>query len=284
MESPLPALKKFIIGALIGIVATMPGVSGAVLAVCFGIYERLIADIADLVHKIREDFGFLMTVGLGIVFGIILVSLGLDFILENYRVASMMLFLGLIAGQLPMLWKLTEPKARPSTMNVLALVIGVIVMCVFLILGASDDRVMSHDLTSCLYMILIGVIFSVSHLAPGISGSTVLLAMGLLAPLTHAIATFDAIHLAPLLVGALVGLFGFAKVVHYALTKHKRSTYLMIFGLTAGSVLIIMKEAAAAYSGTADIASGAVALAAGVLISIWFSKLGKETSKEFSVR
>ncbi|MDR2699183.1 MAG: DUF368 domain-containing protein [Candidatus Methanoplasma sp.] len=284
MEPPLPALKKFIVGTLIGIVATMPGVSGAVLAVCFGIYERIIADIADLAHKFREDFGFLMTVGLGIIFGIIVVSLGLDFILENYRVASMMLFLGLIGGQLPMLWKFTEPKARPSATNMLALIIGVIIMCFFLILGASDDRVLSHDLSSCLYMILIGMIFSVSHLAPGISGSTVLLAMGLLAPLTHAIATLDVIQLIPLLTGALAGLFGFAKVVHYAITRHRRSTYMLIFGLTAGSILVIMKEAAAAYSGTADIALGAVALGAGILISIWFSKLGRETSKEFSIQ
>jgi putative membrane protein len=282
MEPSASILKKFSIGTLIGIVSTMPGVSGAVLAVCFGIYERLIADIADFVHKIREDFGFLMTVGLGIAFGIVIVSLGLDFILENYEVASMMLFTGLILGQLPELWKHTEPEIKLSKLNVLSFIVGLIIMGFFLILGASEDVVLSHNLTSCLYMILIGVIFSVSHLAPGISGSTVLLAMGLLAPLTHTIATFDIFLMVPLLIGVFAGLFSFAKVIHYALKNYRKSTYMMIFGLTVGSIFVIMKEAVIAYSGVEDLALGAVAFVAGILVSIWFSRLGRNTSEEFA--
>lgn len=284
MTSLLPALKKFSIGALIGIVSTVPGVSGAVLAVCFGVYERLVADIADIAHKIREDFRFLMTLGLGIAFGIVIISMGLDYVMENYAVASMMLFTGMIFGQLPELWKFTEPEIRPSKTNILAFAVGVAVMCLFLILfflEASEDVALTHDMTSCLYMLLIGAIFSISHLAPGISGATVLLAMGLYTPLLHTIATFDLL-IAPLLIGVFIGLIGFARVVHYALTRYRRSTYMMILGLTVGSVFVIVKEAVTAYSGTADILLGAAALAAGVLISIWFSRLGKGAAEEFS--
>jgi putative membrane protein len=286
MGSRLSVLKKFLIGALIGIVSTVPGVSGAVLAVCFGIYERIVADIADITHKIREDFRFLLTIGLGLAFGIVITSIGLDYFIENYAVASMMLFTGMILGQLPELWRFTEPEIKASKTNISAFFVGFAVMCLFLIsfliIGESEDLVLTHDLTSCFYMLLIGVIFAVSHLAPGISGATVLLAMGLYAALLSAIATFDLVLMVPLLIGIFVGLIGFAKVVHHALRNYRKSTYMLILGLTAGSVLLIVKEAVVAYSGTADIVSGAAALVAGIIISIAFSRLGREASKEFS--
>ncbi|MDR0509128.1 MAG: DUF368 domain-containing protein [Candidatus Methanoplasma sp.] len=283
MESPRSGLKKFFIGTLIGIVSTVPGVSGAVLAVCFGIYERVVADIADIVHKIRDDFWFLATIGLGIAFGIIMISFGLDYVIDNYRVASMLLFLGLILGQLPELWKFTEPAIKISAADIAAFAVGIVIMSFFLVLGASEEKVLSHDLMSCLYMVLIGVIFSVSHLAPGISGSTVLLAMGLLAPLMSTIAEFD-ILIIPLLVGVFIGLIGFAKIVHYALTNYRKSTYMMILGLTVGSIFVIIKESVTPYPEAADVLLGIVALFAGILISLWFSRIGRKASKEFSVK
>jgi putative membrane protein len=283
MESKRSDLKRFLIGTLIGIVSVVPGVSGAILAVCFGVYERLIADLAYLRRKIREDFRFLMAIGLGLVFGIVLASMGLDFILENYLLASMMLFTGLILGQLPELWKLTEPDTGFSKPNIAAFVVGVAVMCVFLVLGASEEKDLSgHDVSAILYMVIIGIIYAVSHLAPGISGSTVLLAIGLLAPLTHTIATLDFVLLVPLVIGTLIGLITFAKAVHYAIVHHRKSTYMMIFGLMIGSFLVIIKEAVDAYAGTADLVLGVIALAAGILLSIWFSSLGKKTKEEFS--
>ncbi|MCL1810982.1 MAG: DUF368 domain-containing protein [Methanomassiliicoccaceae archaeon] len=289
MESPRSVLKKFSIGTMIGIVSMIPGVSAAVLAVCFGIYERLIADIADITHKIREDFVFLMTIGFGILFGIILIAKVLNFMIDDtgpYYVASMMLFMGLILGQLPVLRDLTEPAVKPSAANIAAFVMGVVIMCFFLFLGASEERVLSHDTVSFLYMILIGVIFSMSHLAPGISGSTVLLSIGLLAPLTSVLSlgSTDYVLLVFLLIGILIGLIGFAKIVHYALVKYRRSTYFMIFGLTVGSLLVILKEAVVSDPGTADILLGMAALAAGVVVSLWFSRLGKRTSEEFIIK
>lgn len=282
MESPRSALKKFLIGTVVGIVSTVPGVSGAVLAVCFGIYERLVADIADISHKIKEDFRFLMIVGLGIALGIVVSFKGLDWILENYLVASMMLFTGMILGQLPELWKHTEPEIKPSKTNILAFVIGIAVMCLFLALAMieSEEAVLTHDVVSCIYMLIIGVIFAMSHLAPGISGATVLLAIGLYPPLIEAISSFDAVLMAPFVIGVFVGLIGFAKIVHHAITKYRKSTYMAILGLTIGSIFMIIWEAVSAEPGIADIALGAVALVAGVLISLLFSRIGKKASAQ----
>lgn len=283
MESVASAAKKFIIGTLIGIASTVPGVSGAIIAVCFGVYERLIADLADLFHKIKEDLAFIVLIGGGILFGMVAIAFGLDFIMDNYVVAAMLLFLGLIGGQLPELWNLTEPSVKISKTNAAAFIIGLAITICLLFLGTSEDKVLTHDLVSYGYMFLVGILFSVSKLAPGISGSTVLLALGLFAPLMHIVTTFDLLLLIPAGLGLVVGLLGFAKVVNYALTKYRKSTYLMIFGLTIGSMFIIFKEAAIEYVGIEDLLLGAVALVVGILLSMWFTRLGKKTSKEFAL-
>ena len=284
MESALSSAKKFFIGMLVGIVSTVPGVSGAVLAVVFGIYERLVEDIANIRHKIREDFAFLMVVGVGLVIGVIISFKGLDWILENYLIASMMLFTGMILGQLPELWKFTLPETKPSRTNILAFIIGIAIMIMFLVIAMyeSEEIVLEHDITSVVFIIIIGIIFSISHLAPGISGATVLLAMGLYPALIHTISGFDVFLLIPLLIGILIGLIGFAKVVHFALTRYRKTTYMLIFGLTIGSLLVIGREVVIAEPGLTDIALGVAALVAGILISIWFSRLGRKTSKENS--
>jgi len=284
MESPVSALKKFLIGALLGIISFVPGVSGVVLAVVFGVYERIVEDIADIFHKIREDFTFLLVIGLGLLFGMVVASFGLKYIIDNYTIPSMMLFLGMILGQLPHLWKYTIPEVKSSKTDIAALVIGVIIMCLFLVFSASQDVTVGHDTTSILLMLLIGVIYAIAHIAPGISGSTLLLAMGLLYLPMATITSFDLTLLIPFAIGAVVGLICFAKVVHYAITNYRKTTYMMIFGLTIGSFLVVLKETVAAYSGATDIVLGIIALFVGILISLWFSRIGKKTSEEFSTR
>jgi protein-S-isoprenylcysteine O-methyltransferase Ste14 len=59
---------------------------------------------------------------------------------------------------------------------------------------------------------------------------------------------------------------------------------MMIFGFTLGSVLIVFKEIYDSSPGSMDIALGAVTFAVGVLISLWFSRIGKKTSKELAAR
>ncbi|MCL1979015.1 MAG: DUF368 domain-containing protein [Methanomassiliicoccaceae archaeon] len=284
MESPLAALKKFLIGALLGIISFVPGVSGVVLAVTLGVYERIVEDIADIFHKIRQDFNFLMVIGLGLLFGMVIASFGLKYVIDNYTIAAMMLFLGMILGQIPQLWKYTLPEVKPSKTDITALVIGVLIMCLFLVFRVSEDVEVGHDVASILLMLLIGVIYAIAHIAPGISGSTLLLAIGLLYLPMEVISSFDFVLLLPFAIGTAVGLIGFARTVHYAISNYRKTTYMMIFGLTIGSFLVVFKEAYSAYGGAEDILFGAIALAVGILVSLWFSRVGQKTSAEYSVK
>lgn len=65
----LKPLKDILVGALVGLVSMLPGASGATIAVIFGIYERLVSDLADIKHRLLKDLRFIILIFIGIVLG-----------------------------------------------------------------------------------------------------------------------------------------------------------------------------------------------------------------------
>lgn len=281
MVSKLEQIKRFFIGTIVGIASMLPGVSGGVIAVCFGIYERLVADLADLRHRIKTDFYFLLVIGLGILFGMFIIAFGLEYLMDTYMVIALFFFVGLIVGQMPELWKITKPKTqRFDSYNILAAAVGFLIMIAILFMGVANDVVLGHDLSSYLSLILVGIIIAVSKLAPGISGSTIILALGLYHPLMTAITNLDWALIIPLMFGLIVGLLAFAKFINYALNSHKTSTYCMIIGLTIGSILVILDYAYVDISSYFDVIGGMVSLLLGIGLSLLFVRIGKISGME----
>ncbi len=265
-------VKNFLIGTLVGIASMLPGVSGAVVAVVFGIYERLIDDLADIFHKWRTDFRYLFAIGCGILLGMFILAFGLDFLMDNYFVFSMFFFLGLIAGQIPELYTFT-PGKNFCRNDVFAFIAGLVVVSVFLFIDVENVVTLEHNIVSIVAMIIVGIILAISKLAPGISGSSVLLVLGLMAPLTAAVTEFDFFLLIPVGIGLVIGLLGFSKIMNRALKEHRSATYSMIFGMTIASLAVIAKEAMSAMGGTGDILVGILAIVLGILLSLGFVRL-----------
>jgi putative membrane protein len=281
MVSLVEQIKRFIVGTIVGIASMLPGVSGAIIAVCFGVYERLVADLADLRHRLTTDFVFIFVIGLGILFGMVVSAFGLDYLMDQYLVLALFLFLGLIIGQVPELWKITKPKQQKfNKYNIVAAAIGFSVMLVLLKVGIAEDAVVGHNIESYVCLIFVGIIFAISKLAPGISGSTILLALGLYQPLMNAITHCDWALLFPLLLGLVIGLISFAKVINYALNNHRISTYCTIMGLTLGSVAVILSYAYADITSYLDVLGGIMAMFIGIGMSMVFVKIGRISCKE----
>jgi putative membrane protein len=281
MVSKIEQIKRFFIGTIVGIASMLPGVSGGVIAVCFGIYERLVADLADLRHRIKTDFYFLLVIGLGILFGMFVIAFGLEYLMDTYMVIALFFFVGLIIGQMPELWKLTKPKTQKfDSYNILAVIVGFLIMVAILFMGVANDVVLGHDLSSYISLIFVGIIIAVSKLAPGISGSTIILALGLYHPLMKAITDLDWALIIPLMLGLIVGLLAFAKFINYALNSHKTSTYCMIIGLTIGSILVIFDYAYQDISSYLDVIGGIVSLLLGIGLSLLFVRIGKMSGME----
>ena len=103
------SLSKFIIkvfqGALIGLGAVLPGISGGVLCVVFGIYKTIMEFLADPFRKFKSHVPKLIPVGIGGVIGFLGIANVLSFFLEKYPEPSVCLFVGLIGGMLPSLFR-----------------------------------------------------------------------------------------------------------------------------------------------------------------------------------
>ena len=275
----LKPLKDILVGALVGLVSMLPGASGATIAVIFGIYERLVSDLADIRHRLLKDLRFIILIFIGIVLGMMVCAFGLEFLMDHIEVPTMFFFAALIVAQIPDIMKLGDDGEPLSKWNIAAFIVGFVIMIAFLFLGDGND-VKLEGITGTVLMVLVGITLAVSKLAPGVSGSTVLLALGLYAPFMHALTDMDIGYLLPILIGLVIGVLGFSKIVDHCMRNHKKSTYVMILGLTAGSVITVSVQAIMKLSGTEMIAMSIAGIVIGLLLGIGLSKVASSYAKE----
>lgn len=284
MESRAKAVKEILVGIVVGIASMLPGISGAVICVCFGIYERLVRDVARLRVYLRKDFWFILFLLIGILIGTLVSAKILSGAMDKYPTECQFLFAGLIAGQIPAVYHMTKPRESAWTRaNWAALAIGFVIMGSMLIMyftGGSDDVILGHDAAGMVVMFVVGIVVAISAMVPGISHSTILIVFGLFTLFTDTISNLDGAFLVSMAAGAVVGLLGFSKIVHYALEHHHRSTSFLIFGLTVGSLVTLIITSVGDAENITHILAGAVMFVIGLAVGIWFMR--KSAEQEFS--
>ena len=108
----LKFLFQILQGALVGLGAVLPGISGGVLCVIFGVYKTIMEFLADPYRKQKTHFPKLLPFGFGAVIGFLGIAKLLAFLLERYEAPSVCLFIGLIAGMLPSLFREAGEQGR----------------------------------------------------------------------------------------------------------------------------------------------------------------------------
>ena len=269
-------LKDLVIGALMGAVSFLPGASGATIAVIFRVYERLVADVADIKNKLLKDLWFIIPIGIGVAAGMILCAKGLKFLIDDFEIPMMFLFVALIVTQIPDIKRMGDDGQKLTTANIIAFIAGVAIMLVFMVVGWNSESIDSED-PGFLIMFAVGIIYAMSMLSPGISGSTVLLALGLFAAYDTALA--DPTHHIKILLymalGLLVGALAFAKVIDYFMKNSRKSTYAAILGLTVGSALTVLINAFRGLNGTDMIIQSVICIFIGAALGLGLSKLAR---------
>ncbi|MCL2712331.1 MAG: DUF368 domain-containing protein [Methanomassiliicoccaceae archaeon] len=238
--------KNFLIGFLVGAASTLPGISGGVVAVLFRVYERLIDDVSHIRTKLKEDFWFLLTIGLGILIGLVGFLYVTKEMMTSYGLPTMFFFVGLIIGQLPDLVKITKKGEPVKTSHIVWLSLGLVVMMVLLFLelngeSGGNEAIIENSgpIVGIMLAFFVGALFSSSKIIPGISGSTVLLALGLYLWMINIVTGFELLYLIPFTLGFLIMMFVSTKVMSKIIEKHHHPLYYFIVGLTVGSVILV---------------------------------------------
>lgn len=273
----LKSVKDLLVGALVGIVSMLPGASGATIAVVFGIYERLISDLADIRRKLLHDLGFIIPLGIGIVLGLFVCAFGLDALMSRWEIPTMFFFAALILTQIPDIRSLARDDEPMNAWNWIALVAGFAVMIAFLFIGGEES---DSGASGVLVWVMVGIVLAISKLAPGVSGSTVLLALGLFGPFMDALTDFDMSVLVPGGIGLLIGVLAFSRIIDHFITNSRKSTYMAILGLTIGSIVTVSVDAAGQLDGTAMIVQSIIGIVLGLVLGAGLGRISKAYAEE----
>ncbi len=281
-ETAKDHLRTFLNGVVAGIASILPGVSGGLILVLCGTYERLIEDISKLREKLKPEFLYLISIAVGLVVGMVACTILLDKILDEFAAPLMALFFGLIVAQIPEVWKLTghEKGTKLPLSSVVCMAIGLGLIIALMIINGTGNEVDTedHSFGNMILFGLCGVVLAISKVMPGISGSSLLIALGLFDVTIHSVAHLDVYFIAPLCVGLLIGLFGFAKVMDFCLKRYRTQTYMLIMGLTIGSLLVIIQELINESLDVWEWAICAVMVVLGVLASYAFTLYGRKAA------
>ncbi len=269
-------LSRVLKGLIVGVANIIPGVSGGTMAVVIGIYDKLIAAVSNLKKDFKNSVIYLFPIGIGAVLGILLFSHLIKFLLQDYTMPTNIFFLGLILGSIPMIYhKAVKEKVKKSSILPFVVCFGIMILMTFL-QGVSDEGntlITTFSIGNAIRLVLSAALAAACMIMPGISGSMVMVLLGVYTSVLTAISSINLAVLIPVAVGVLIGLFGGAKGIDYCMKKYEQQTYFAILGLIAGSVLPIVLSAG--YTPGFQTVLSVVTLVAGAGIALWMGKLEK---------
>ena len=244
----IKVLRTLMGGFLMGTADLIPGVSGGTIALILGIYERLVTSVKEgslaLASLVRADFvrmrrhlsevewGFLVPLLAGILSAVFLLSGVLETQLDERPQLLAGLFLGLVLGSVVIAWRLLR---RPSVLHVV--VAAVVTLGLFVVLGVGEGAIPEDP--SALVFFGAGALAICAMILPGISGSLILVLVGMYAPVLGAVNDREVLLVLVFTSGAVVGLAFFSQLLHWALEHHHDLLMAGLVGLMAGSTRVL---------------------------------------------
>lgn len=227
-------LLKALQGALIGLGAVLPGISGGVLSVVFGVYRPIMELLADPLHKWRTHLPVLLPYMIGAAAGFLGVANLLSYILKTYPDPSVCVFVGLICGMLPSLWREAGAQGRNGR-NVAVSVITFFIAGVLLFLLQNSRTTVEPGIAGYLFC---GFAFALSVIAPGMSFSTLLMPLGLYAPFVDGIGHLYPEVILPGILGCVVTFLCLVKLVNRSFERHYAVMFHVIFGIIGAATVM----------------------------------------------
>lgn len=234
---------------------SVPGVSGGTIAFLLGFYDQFIDSIDDLMtgnkEKKKNALSFLIKMGIGWVCGMVLAMLVLASVFETHIYAISSMFIGFIVFAIPVVAMEEKDSLSHGKKHIPFAILGIIIVCAITYFnpvsgGGSGVNLEHLTLGTAIFVFVAGMIAISAMVLPGISGSTLLLIMGLYLPIVTAIKDilhFDFSAFPTVFIfgcGVLVGIFGVVKVIRRALEKYRAQTIYLIIGLMLGSIYAVI--------------------------------------------
>ena len=272
--TPLQFIFRVLQGALIGLGAVLPGISGGVLSVIFGIYKPIMELLSNPFKNFKTHVPKLIPVIIGGVIGFLGVANILSFFLEKYPDPSVCVFIGLITGMLPSLFREAGEQGRSKG----SYISMAVCMCVIFTLHIGLQMTSIEVAPNFFWYLFCGFCLALSIIAPGMSFSTLLMPLGLYTPFIDGIGHFDMGILIPGGIGALVTVICLAKAVNALFDNYYSIAFHGIIGIVIAATVMIIPFSGFTSPGTALV--NGVCIIIGILVALALDKFNSRVKVE----
>lgn len=266
---------NFLKGIVVGIGGIAPGLSGSVLLVIFGLYQKTINAIGTLFKKFKENILFLIPLFLGIGIGIILFSKVVDFLLNNFEMQTRFAFLGLVLGTVPLFYREVKKEGFKNKYYIIIAISAIIGFALFFFNKNIFPEVTDPNMIQSIFL---GVAVAGSSIVPGVDSAVILSSLGLYELYVSSIADFNLSILIPAGFGLAFGVLVISFIMNILIKKYYTMTFSIIFGLFISIIPNVLNESCVLEANSASVIS-IIVLIFGFLVSYYLGDIENNNQK-----
>ena len=232
-------MRNFLKGIIVGIGGIAPGLSGSVLLVIFGLYQKTVNAIGTLFKDFKKNILFLIPLFLGFGVGVIIFSKIVDYFLNNFEMYTRFAFLGLVIGTIPLFYK--EVKKEGFNKKYYILIIAAAI-CGFSLFFVNKDFFPQVTDPNLFQSVILGVAVAGSSIVPGVDSAVILSSLGLYELYVSSLASLNFSILIPAGVGLVVGALVISFIINKLIKRFYTATFSIIFGLFLSIIPNVLNE------------------------------------------
>lgn len=281
-------------GFVTGMAVMIPGVSAGSMVMSMGMYRSVLTLISGSKEQRKSTLPGLIPFGVGILAGIVVFAFLLIALLDKFPLQTSMVFIGMILGGIPSLYRIVK-GVRINVKYAVSFLVAVCVMAGMLILSHNSNMTstLEPSVLSFLIAVFLGFVAAATMVVPGISGSALMLILGYYYEITGSIkelavglGTFQgkligqgAFVIIPFAIGAVAGIVLVSKVIRRLLDKAPVTTSYALIGLMAASPAAVLLKVSVDWSaiGWLGYLIAVLCLVGGFTVAYYFGRADGQT-------
>ena len=256
-------------GLIIGIGKIVPGVSGSMLAISMGIYQKLIDSVNNFFKYPKENFKFLFKITIGVIISMVFFSNIILDCINKYYLITIFFFIGLIIGGFDNLKHNTNKKYNYITF------VSFTIIMILGVININNKINITNNLLNFIYFVFIGFVDALTMVVPGISGTATLMMLGAYEKVIEMysnIFNFPVMInnlkiIIPYIIGMLIGILGTVKLINFLFKNYKEKTYSAIIGFSLSTIALMFIKCFNSFYTFFDLIVGFIMLFLGIFIT-----------------
>ena len=232
-------MRNFLKGIIVGIGGIAPGLSGSVLLVIFGLYQKTVNAIGTLFKDFKKNMLFLIPLFLGFGIGVIIFSKIVNYFLNNFEMYTRFAFLGLVIGTIPLFYKEVKKEGFDKKYYILIIAAAI---CGFSLFFVNKDFFPQVTNPNLFQSVILGVAVAGSSIVPGVDSAVILSSLGLYELYVSSLASLNFSILIPAGVGLVVGALVISFIINKLIKRFYTATFSIIFGLFLSIIPNVLNE------------------------------------------